>query len=103
MAWYDSVYNCDILPLKKGKSSLQKTLKPDAHQEKKQVEHMETAYEKSLKYKLIYLAHILFIVPLLAYVSFYKKRIHPHTYILLGVLTAFTLLYHGVHLMYSVH
>lgn len=36
MAWYDSVYNCDILPLKKGSVSFQRFLKPEAHEPKKQ-------------------------------------------------------------------
>lgn len=103
MAWYDSIYNCDILPLKKGESSLQKHLKPPAHTKRKQTEHLETSYEKSLKYKLIYVAHILFIVPLLAYIAYYRKKVHPNAYIILGVLAAFTLVYHGIHLMYSVH
>ena len=31
MAWYDSIYNCDILPLKKGSSSFQRFLKPKSH------------------------------------------------------------------------
>ena len=103
MAWYDSVYNCDILPLKKGDASFQKHLKPPAHTDRKQTEHLETSYETSLKYKLIYIAHILFIVPLLGYIAYYRKRVHPYAYVILGVLTAFTLVYHGIHLMYSVH
>lgn len=103
MAWYDSVYNCDILPLKKGSASFQRFLKPEAHESKKQEEHMETAYETSLKYKLIYLAHIFFIVPVLGYVAYYGKKTPKTAFIIVGVLTAFTLVYHGLHLMYSMH
>ena len=101
MAWYDSVYNCDILPLKKGSSSWQSYLKPPSHVKNKQEEHLESAYETSLKYKLIYAAHIFFIVPLLAYIAYYKKRVNSSVYIVLGVLTAFTLVYHCGHLLYS--
>lgn len=77
-------------------------LKPDAHVKEKQEEHLESAYETSLKYKLIYVAHIFFIVPFLGYIVYKRKQVHPNTYIILGVLTAFTLMYHGVHMMYSV-
>ena len=103
MAWYDSIYNCDILPLKKGSSSFQRFLKPKSHTNRKQDEHLETSYEKSLKYKLIYVAHILFIVPLLAYVVYYGKKTPKNVFVIVGVVTAFTLVYHGVHLMYSMH
>ena len=102
MAWYDSVYNCDILPLKKGSSSPRKWIKPDAHVKEKQEEHLESAYETSLKYKLIYAAHIFFIVPFLGYITYKRKQVHPNTYIMLGVLTAFTLTYHGIQMLYSV-
>ena len=103
MAWYDSMYNCDILPLKKGSSSFQRFLKPTSHTNRKQDEHLETSYEKSLKYKLIYIAHILFIVPLLGYVVYYGKKTPKNVFVVVGVLTAFTLVYHGAHLMYSMH
>jgi hypothetical protein len=103
MAWYDSVYNCDILPLKKGSVSAQRFLKPDAHEKEKQEKHLETAYETSLKYKLIYAAHLFFIVPLLGYVAYYGKKTPNTGFIITGVLTAFTMAYHGVHLMYSMH
>lgn len=103
MAWYDSIFNCDILPLKKGEKSIQKYLKPEAHIERKQIEHLETAYETSLKYKLIYAAHLFFVVPFLGYISIYRRKIPNYMYIVLGVLTVFTMMYHGIYFMYSFH
>lgn len=103
MAWYDSIFNCDILPMKKGEKSLQKHFKPNAHTYRKQTEHLETAYETSLKYKLIYAAHLFFIVPFLGYIAIYRKKIPNYMYILLGVLTVFTMVYHGIYFMYSFH
>ncbi len=45
MAWYDYYFNCDLLPLKKGKHSLQQYIKPPAHKPKKQREHKEEAVD----------------------------------------------------------
>ena len=36
MAWYDYYFNCDLLPLQKGKYSLQQFIKPPAHKPEKQ-------------------------------------------------------------------
>jgi hypothetical protein len=67
------------------------------------VVHEDWICEKdtSLKYILIYILHILIIVPLIAYDAIYKKKSHPYIYPLLGVLATFTLGYHGVYLLIS--
>jgi hypothetical protein len=103
MAWYDYYFNCDILPLKKGKYSLQQYIKPPAHKPKKQVEHKDEAVDKKMRRILIYALHILFIVPILAYLALYKTKVRPMVYPLLGVLAVFTLGYHGVGLMTAMH
>ena len=103
MAWYDYYFNCDLLPLKKGKYSLQQYIKPPAHKPKKQIEHKEEAVEKKMYRMLIYALHILFIVPILAYLALYKTKVNPMVYPLLGVLAMFTLGYHGVRLMTAMH
>jgi hypothetical protein len=98
MAWYDYYFNCDILPLKKGKYSWQQYIKPPAHEPKKQVDNSETSnisIDERRRLYLIYASHILFIVPLLAYLALYRKSVNPIVYPILGVLAAFTLLYHG--------
>ena len=103
MAWYDYYFNCDVLPLQKGKYSLQQYIKPPAHKPKKQIEHKVGAIDKKMHSILIYALHILFIVPILAYLALYKTKVNPMVYPLLGVLALFTLGYHGVRLMTAVH
>ncbi len=103
MAWYDYYFNCDLLPLKKRKHSLQQYIKPPAHKPKKQIEHKVGAIDKKMHSILIYALHILFIVPILAYLALYKTKVNPMVYPLLGVLAVFTLGYHGVRLMTAVH
>ena len=42
MAWYDSFFNCDIVPLRRGKYSLTGLFKPPAHAPEKQEEDKDT-------------------------------------------------------------
>ena len=95
MAWYDYIFNCDVLPLKRGKFTLTSQFKPPIHQEEKQIDNVETSKEDKLKHYLIYLSHILIIVPLLVYIVVYRKKINPVVYPLLGALAFLTLIYHG--------
>ena len=102
MAWYDYFFDCRVLPLRKGDFSWQQFLKPPAHQPKKQVS-WACDEDKSTRLTLIYLSHILFIVPLIAYVALYKTKVNPLVYPILGVLAVFTLSYHGIFLIRSSH
>ena len=45
---------------------------------------------------LIYMSHILFIVPFLIYIGIQKDKVNQATYPLLIVLALFTLMYHGI-------
>jgi len=102
MAWYDYFFDCRILPLRKGEKSWQKYIKPKAHEKEKQNEWI---CEKDVNFKkiLIYISHIIFIVPLIAYIALYKKQVNPLVYPILGVLAVFTLGYHGMYLLLSSH
>ena len=100
MAWYDYFFDCRTLPLRKSGHSIQRHIKPKAHMPEKQ-EDWSCEKDTSLKYILIYILHILIIVPLIAYVAIYKKKSHPYIYPLLGVLATFTLGYHCVYLLIS--
>ena len=102
MAWYDAFFDCTVLPLKRGKFGITTLFKPEIHSEKQKT-HEEDA--KDMKYKniFIYLSHIIFIVPLLLYIGVYKSKVKPMTYPLVIVLSVFTLLYHGIHLLYTSH
>lgn len=102
MAWYDAFFDCRILPLKKGDKSLTGLFKPSAHIPEKQ-EKWSCEEDKSKKMILIYLAHILFIVPLIGYVAVYKSKTNKMVYPILGVLSLFTLGYHGSGLLISSH
>lgn len=102
MAWYDYYYDCRILPLKRGTKSLTGELKPPVHMP----EQTEQAIAKrglSRHALMVYASHIIFIVPLLAYIVVYRKRVNPITYPILGALAVFTLLYHGFGIMNGIH
>ena len=101
MAWYDYEFDCETLPLKKGSfGGITGILKPVAHNKKKQKEHEETNKDKRLKMIVIYLLHLFFIVPVLAYVAIYKTKTNKMIYPLLGVVAAFTALHHGSRLVF---
>lgn len=113
MAWYDFYFDCRVLPLERGKYSFTGLFKPPEHVEDsednenndktrikkkdlKKVSGMRKAY-------MIYFSHILFIVPLIAYVGIKKGKAHKMTFPILVVLAVFTFFYHGGHLMELVH
>ena len=99
MAWYDYFFNCDILPLKRGKISISGLFKPPTHSPDKQTNNKETSLDRKRRSLLIYLSHILFIVPLLLYITIYKNKVNKIIYPLLFVLAIFTLAYHGIALI----
>lgn len=98
MAWYDYYFDCNLVPLERGTYSLTGKLKPP---EKSQVDSSEKNKELSTSRKqmIIYGMHILLIVPLLLYITYYKKKSNPSIYAILGVLAVFTAGYHGVGMM----
>ena len=100
MAWYDYFYDCRILPLRKGDFSWQSLIKPPVHQPEKQKD-WSCEDDKSARKYIIYLFHIIIIVPLIAYIAIYRTKINKIVYPLLGVLAIFTLLYHGSFLIYN--
>jgi peptidoglycan/LPS O-acetylase OafA/YrhL len=91
MAWYDYFYDCRLLPFKRGELSLTGKLKPEKHVSK-EIECKKHGLS-------LYLAHIFVIVPLLVYIVYYNKKSTKMSFVLLGVLALFTLLYHGAELM----
>jgi len=103
MAWYDYYFNCDIIPLKRGTHSFTGQFKPPAHIPEKQEKDKDTKLDAKRRHYLIYGMHLLFIVPLLAYLAIYKKKVNSITYPLLGVLAIFTAGYHGSALMLASH
>ena len=102
MAWYDYFYECRILPLRQGKYSWMRLIKPVAHEPEKQKEG-KCDEDKTARHILIYMMHLLFIAPLIAYIAIYKTKINPMVYPLLGVLAVFTAGYHGIALMVGSH
>lgn len=102
MAWYDYFFDCRILPLRKGEKSWQKQVKPPAHDTDKQIDWI-CEKDVELKKILIYISHIIFIVPLIGYIAIYKKTVNPIVYPLLGALSIFTLGYHGMYLLLASH
>ncbi len=101
MAWYDYYFDCRILPLKKGRYSVSGKFKPKSKY-KKQISHKESDIDKKRKNIIIFLSHIIFIAPLLIYIA-HKKQLDDKLQTIVYVLAIFTLLYHGIHLLYSSH
>tara|TARA_B100001142_G_C13976672_1_gene517077 strand:+ start:187 stop:648 length:462 start_codon:yes stop_codon:yes gene_type:complete len=98
LAWYDYYYDCRLLPLQRGDKSLTGLLKP--------VPHSQKQLDKSNTKKgnlLIYLSHIIFIVPLLLYIAYYKHKVKPFIYSILIALALFTLIYHGGAMLQGSH
>ena len=100
MAWYDYFFNCDIIPLRRGIHSLTGQFKPPVHQKDKQ---LSDNIDASRKHTLVYLSHIVLIVPILAYIALKKTKVNKIVYPLLGVMAIFTAGYHGTSLMLSSH
>ena len=97
MAWYDYFFNCDILPLKKGKVSLTGLFKPEAPK-------VTDKNKNSKAYKvLIYLSHLVFFAPILFYFAYYGSNVNPAIYPVMGALGFFTMAYHGMMLMSASH
>jgi len=90
LAWYDYYYACRVLPLQRGDRSLTGLFKPEPHSQK-QLDKSNTKKGNLL----IYISHIIFIVPLLLYISYYKNKVKPFIYSILIALALFTLIYHG--------
>ena len=100
MAWYDYIFDCRTLPLKRGTvGGITKIFKPQIHNKDKQEEHKETKRENRIKKIIIYVSHILFIVPILVYVVIYKTKVNKMIYPLLTTLAIFTAIYHGSHIL----
>tara|TARA_Y100000590_G_scaffold402586_1_gene488464 strand:+ start:1330 stop:1848 length:519 start_codon:yes stop_codon:yes gene_type:complete len=101
MAWYDYIFDCSTLPLRRGSLSIMGLFKPPAHQPKKQIrlQVKSTPKDISVRNYLIALSHILFIGPLILYVSINGNKTHEKIYILLGSLAILTVFYHGVNLL----
>lgn len=110
MAWYDFYFDCRVLPLERGKYSLTGLFKPPENDEEERKEE-ENTDETRIKKKnlkkvsgmrhayMIYFSHILFIVPLIAYVGLKKSKVNKMVYPILVVLAVFTFFYHGGHLI----
>ena len=69
----------------------------------KQEQYVEQPIDTSRKHTLIYMSHIIIIVPILAYVVVYQNKVDPFIYPLLGALAVFTLLYHSGALITQSH
>lgn len=93
MAWYDYYYECRILPFKRGRKSLTGLFKPNLTEQQK-IDQDSISSNKKGKL-VIYASHIIFIVPLLLYIVYYKNKVNKMVYPILVVLSLFTLIYHG--------
>ena len=106
MAWYDAFFDCRILPLQRGSAGITTKLKPPPHMPEKQEPNTTDKLEGEDARKnktLIYLMHVILVVPILAYIGIYRKSVNPMTYPILIALAVFTAAYHGAQLVYVSH
>ena len=103
LAWYDYYYACSQLPLQKSSVGITDSLKPPAHEPKKQIEHMFSEKEINKNNKSIYALHLLVIVPILLYIGIKSKKAPKEAFYLLIVLAVFTSVYHGFRLLSVSH
>ncbi len=103
MAWYDYFYGCSQLPLQRSTVGLTQYLKPPMHQEEKQKQHLMTQQEVEKNNYMIYVLHVLVIVPFLTYIAIKKDKVPEAVYPLLYALIAFTLVYHGMRMLQGSH
>jgi hypothetical protein len=99
MAWYDYYYDCRIAPLKRAKYSITGLFKPPVHIPEKQL-CIDSDKPKKI---IIYIFHILLVVPILLYIVTMGKKANVMVYPLLGAMTVFTALYHGIKLIDASH
>jgi hypothetical protein len=98
LAWYDYYYDCRLLPLQRGEKSVTGLFKPEVHSQK-QIDKSNTKKGNML----IYLSHIIFIVPLLLYIAYYKNKVNVFIYPILIALAVFTLIYHSGAILQGSH
>lgn len=101
MAWYDYQFQCTKLALKKSASGLGITgkFKPEAHTESQLDRTKMTPEEIRLDYILITLLHLLIISPLLLYIGIRGNQSTQVSIIVLIMVSAFAIIYHGVRLL----
>ena len=73
MAWYDYVFDCRYAPLLRGRYGVTTLLKPPVHHP---VQVRGPPKPRAMSF-IIWLSHIVFVVPLLAYLVLRKKRPTP--------------------------
>lgn len=109
MSWYDYYFNCDLVPLKRGKKSITGLFKPTTTTTTtKTPTPTTTTYQHNIeserkRHMLIYAMHLLLISPLLAYLAIYGNKSKKLVYPILGALSLFTAGYHGTALMVGSH
>jgi len=103
MAWYDYFFDCSTLPLEKGKYGITGLFKPEAHEPEKQYRGKKNEIDTEKHHTIIYLAHVLFFAPLIAYIAYYGKKTTDWVFQLLGVLAVYTLFYHSSQLIELSH
>lgn len=104
MAWYDYYFNCNLISLQRGQYSMTGLLKPpqEAQHVSMNKEEKQTVENKRKKI-LIYLFHIIGIIPFLMYLFYYQNKTPYFVFPLLFVLIVFTFLYHISELLYLIH
>ena len=93
MAWYDAFFDCRTEPFERGTRSVTGLVKPEAHVESQTIP--SPCHKHNL---IIYLMHIVIIVPLLGYAAWKAKETQQQVYTLLGATAVFTLGYHVIQL-----
>lgn len=105
MAWYDYMYDCDMMMYSGssllGNATLDAWAKPQRRDEVPKYNSKNTpagtiSADQEAVYKTkVYSLHIFVIAPILAYVGWFGKKANPHIFAVIGSLAFLVLLYHG--------
>jgi len=107
MAWYDYIYNCDLIMFSgkaPGANTLDAIFKPqrrnDSKTDKKNKPNVSKDQEQEYL-KRVYLFHVLAVAPILLYAGYYGQKANPKIFPVVFYTGLIALVYHGFRIFYK--
>ena len=101
MAWYDYMYNCDIMYSGNalGPNTLDAIFKPQHRNKESDKENLSENQEKEYL-RRVYLFHVIAIAPILLYVGYYGVKSNKKMFPVILSFGLMALVYHGFRIFY---
>ena len=102
MAWYDYMYNCDLIMYSGsalGANTADAIFKPQRRDEKHDKKNLSKNQEQEYL-RRVYLFHVLAVAPILLYVGYYGATSNKKIFPVLLSLGVMALVYHGFRMFY---